>query len=404
MKIGRVLPPAAAPISVPNVLNGLVGLFQPKRELLRFSDELKKHFDVKHCFLVSSGKAALYCILKALHAIHPEKNEVLLPAFTCYCVASAVVRAGLKVRLCDIDSQTLDFDSVALAKELENSERLLCVVPTHLFGLHAQVETLRFLAKRKDFAVVEDAAQVMGGSENNAKLGLLGDVGFYSLARGKALSTCEGGIIVTNDDKIGAHVGVVVKTLPQYGLPDRAMLFFKACIIAVFSRPSLFWIPKSLPFLGLGGTYFDSDFSILSLSGFQAGMSRGWNKKLECLRRQRNKNIQRLASFFKVNTLSRCFSFANNTPVPEDLLRFPVRMDSEELCAETIRQSDRAGLGITITYPLPLCDLPELAGTVSGDYPAAKASSGRILTLPIHPFVNDKDAESIIKLLLKIVS
>jgi dTDP-4-amino-4,6-dideoxygalactose transaminase len=109
-------------------------------------------------------------------------------------------------------------------------------------------------------------------------------------------------------------------------------------------------------------------------------------------------------SFYEANSLDKCFSFANNTSYPEDLLRFPVMMESEKLCAETIRQGDKAGLGITITYPLPLCDLPELAGMVSGEYPVAKSSAGRILTLPIHPFVNDKDSEEITELLKKIVS
>ena len=75
---------------------------------------------MKHCFLVSSGKAALTLILQALKELHPERNEVLIPAFTCYSVPSSIVRAGLKVKLCDISPDTLDFDYNQLEKILND--------------------------------------------------------------------------------------------------------------------------------------------------------------------------------------------------------------------------------------------------------------------------------------------
>jgi dTDP-4-amino-4,6-dideoxygalactose transaminase len=399
MKLGRVLPPAAAPIRAQDIAAGIAGLLRADRELQRFRNELRQAFDVKYCFLVSSGKTALYCILKALHGLHPDRDEVLIPAFNCYCVASAIVRAGLKVRLCDVDADTLEFGLPALKTELDNRKRLLCVVPPHLFGLHAKVQRVASLVHDPSIPVVEDAAQVMGCSENGKKLGLQGEVGFFSLGRGKAFSTCEGGIIMTNDDAIGKGIGGIVETLQKYTVPELAMLLFKACVIAVFSHPSLFWIPKSLPFLGLGGTYFDSHFPLRSLSGFQAGMSRGWENRLEYYRTRRNDNSSKWVSFFNETRLAQCFSFANNTKSAHDLLRFPVRMATAELCAKTIGESDRAGLGITITYPLPLHELPELAGLVAGDFPVAKECAVRILTLPVHPLVTGRDMEKIGQLL-----
>jgi dTDP-4-amino-4,6-dideoxygalactose transaminase len=402
MKLGRVLPPAAAPIGAKDIMSGIAGMVGAGSELQRFENELKQTFKVKYCFLVSSGKTALYCILKALHDLHPDKDEVLIPAFNCYCVASAVIRAGLRVRLCDVDENTLEFDLAALKLELDNGKKLLCVVPPHLFGLHAQVQRVKSLVRDLLVAVVEDAAQVMGCSDKGTRLGLQGDVGFFSLGRGKAFSTCEGGIVVTNDDAIGTGVERVVRTLPKYSAPELAALLFKACVIAVFSRPSLFWIPKSLPFLGLGGTYFDAHFPLRTLSGFQAGMSRGWEKRLERFRNRRNENSSKWVSFFNEAGLSRCYSFANHAESAPDLLRFPVRMASAELCAKTISESDGAGLGVTITYPLPLHELPELAGRVSGKFPVAKECAARILTLPVHPYVTEKDMGRIGLLLRRI--
>ena len=132
MRIGRTLPPAAAPIGIADVLSGIAGILRGRKELERFRSELKQHFGVKHCFLVSSGKAAFALILLALRELFPGRDEVLIPAFTCYSVPSSIVRAGLKVRLCDLSPDRLDFDFVELPAMLY--DKLLAVVPTHLFG------------------------------------------------------------------------------------------------------------------------------------------------------------------------------------------------------------------------------------------------------------------------------
>ena len=110
MKIQRTLPPAAALIGINSLLHGLMGCVLGKKYLKRFEDELRTYFGVKHIFLLSSGKASLTIILKALKSLAPEKDQVLIPAYTCFSVPSAIVNAGLKVSLCDINSLTFDFD------------------------------------------------------------------------------------------------------------------------------------------------------------------------------------------------------------------------------------------------------------------------------------------------------
>ena len=109
LKPQRTLPPAASPIGFIDIAHGIAALRHGEKTRERFKSELQQYFGVKHVFLVSSGKAALFCILKALQKLHPDRNEVLVPAFNCYSVPSAVLAAGLKIRLCDIDPNTLDF-------------------------------------------------------------------------------------------------------------------------------------------------------------------------------------------------------------------------------------------------------------------------------------------------------
>ncbi len=106
MRIGRTLPPAVAPINTGNIVSGLKGIMRGKDEISDFETQLKSYFKVDFCCLFSSGKAALTITLKALHKLSPDKNEVLIPAYTCYSVPSAILKAGLKDRLCDLKSNT----------------------------------------------------------------------------------------------------------------------------------------------------------------------------------------------------------------------------------------------------------------------------------------------------------
>ena len=86
-----------------DILNGIRGAIRGKSEVEQRCREIARYFNAEHCYLVSSGKAALYLILMALKTLHPERQEVIMPAFCCYSVPSAIKRAGLKIRLCDID-------------------------------------------------------------------------------------------------------------------------------------------------------------------------------------------------------------------------------------------------------------------------------------------------------------
>ena len=110
MKIRRTIPPAAAPAALRDLIYGIAGLFLGRQYQELLEKTLKDYFGVKHVFLVSSGKAAFTLILNALKSLSPEKTQVLIPAYTCFSVPSAIVKAGLDVALCDLSSTSYDFD------------------------------------------------------------------------------------------------------------------------------------------------------------------------------------------------------------------------------------------------------------------------------------------------------
>jgi len=108
----------------------------PDRAVRLREEEIQKHFGVTYACLVSSGTAALTMALIALRDLS-ERTDVIIPAFTCYSVPAAVLTAGLRPVLCDVEPSTFDFDYAQLATTL--TDNTLSVVAHHLFGVPADI-------------------------------------------------------------------------------------------------------------------------------------------------------------------------------------------------------------------------------------------------------------------------
>lgn len=432
MRIGRTLPPAATPIAFGEIVSGICGIFRGQRELDRFELELKEHYGVEHCFFVSSGKAALTLILLALHELSPDRDEVVIPAFTCYSVPSSVVRAGLRIRLCDLHPGGLDFDFAQLSAMLfeeslrqadaravggasesridsddaadssgNSIQRVLAIVPTHLFGYPADVTRLRELIRDPGVTIVEDAAQAMGENLEGRKIGTLGDVGFFSLARGKAFSVVEGGVILTNRSDLAEALNRLVGHLPRYGLLPLLILVFKAVALMMLIHPRLFWVPNSLPFLKLGETHFETNFPIVQMSSFQAGLARHWQGKLEKLRDARKKNANRWIAILEARG-DHGSSFLRQGSL--GLLRFPLRVSDQKKRETLLKESARAGLGIMPVYPTSIDAIPELSGQIEGgEFPVAESCARELVTLPTHGYVVENDMAELSGLISRVL-
>ena len=432
MRIGRTLPPAATPIGVREIASGVCGIFRGRKELDRFRSELKEHFGVKHCFLVSSGKAAFTLILLALKELFPDRDEVLIPAFTCYSVPSSVVRAGLRIRLCDLRPDSLDFDFARLSTMLSKAppaqtearpagrasgsavdtrdaagssrdsiKRVLAVVPTHLFGYPADVTRLRRLNRDPGVTIVEDAAQAMGETREERKVGTLGDVSFFSLGRGKAFSVVEGGVVLTNRDEIAEGLNRFVTQLPSYGLLPLLNVIFKAAALMVLLNPRLFWVPRTMPFLKLGETLFEPHFPILRMSSFQAGLAKNWRGRLEKLRDVRKKNVNRWITVLEASR-THGSNFLRSRSL--GLLRFPLRVSDGKKQESLLRESARMGLGIMPVYPTSINAIPELRGKIEGGaFPVAESCARELVTLPTHGYLTEDDAMELSRLISRVL-
>jgi len=432
MRLGRTLPPAAAPIGLTDFVSGVCGIFRGRRELDRFQSELKEQFGVKHCYLVSSGKAAFALILLALKKLFPDRDKVLIPAFTCFSVPSSVVRAGFTISLCDVHPDNLDFDFAQLSAILSESSlsladagpagpaadslvrtrdsagnsggsigHILAVVPTHLFGIPADVARLREMIRDPGVTIVEDAAQAMGESRQGRKVGALGDVSFFSLGRGKALSVVEGGVILTDRDDLAEVLDRLVGRLPRYGLLPLVSLIFKAAALITFIRPRLFWVPKSIPFLKLGETLFEPHFPIRRMSSFQAGLARNWREKLEMLRDIRKKNVNRWVAYLEGSSIRGSHFLATQSL---GLVRFPLRVRDKKKREILLRESARSGLGIMPAYPTSINAIPQLKAKIGrGAFPVAESCARELVTLPTHGFLTKDDVSKLGKLISRVL-
>jgi dTDP-4-amino-4,6-dideoxygalactose transaminase len=395
IRIGRSLPPAAAPIPLKEVLQALPSCFQNDVVDPDFVKEIKQDFGQKFCLPVSSGKAGLVMILEALHILHPDRDEVVIPAFTCYSVPAAVKKAGLKVRLCDTGNGSLDYDKVHLAKIINQHEsKILCVLITHLFGCPADFDGIKAIVG-DTIPLVEDAAQAMGEEKNSKKLGTQGNAGFFSLGRGKALSTIDGGIVITNQDDIGYELIRLSKKLNRFTVSDKIKLAVKTIFTTLMQHPVVFWLPKSMPFLRLGQTIYEEDFPMCLMSSFQISLTHNWRKRLQRHQKARRENI----NFWQAVSLQNSFVMCKESK-PGNLVRLPVLVSSAEDRDKFCQTSNEKGCGIMPTYPTAINYIPQISGEFAGQFfPNAQYLAEHLLTLPVHEYVRDLDRTKILDIL-----
>ena len=151
----------------------------------------------KHCQAVANGTSALITSLAAL-GIGPG-DEVLVPPYTFVATINAVLMHHALPVFVDTDLETFQIDARKL--EAAITERTACIVPVHLGGAPADMDTILAVARRHNLPVIEDACQAHLAEWRNKKVGTLG-LGCFSFQASKNLNSGEGGAIVTNSDDL----------------------------------------------------------------------------------------------------------------------------------------------------------------------------------------------------------
>jgi perosamine synthetase len=159
-----------------------------------FEEAVAHACEVRHAVAVSSGTAALHLAVLAL-GLEPGA-EVLVPAYTFPATANAVVLAGLRPVLVDVDPETMNVDP----SQIEVSPRTKAVLAVHLFGRPARIEEL------PDLPLLEDAAGALGARRRGRACGSLGRLACLSFHPRKVVTTGEGGAVTTDDEGLADTV------------------------------------------------------------------------------------------------------------------------------------------------------------------------------------------------------
>jgi dTDP-4-amino-4,6-dideoxygalactose transaminase len=172
-------------------------------KVAEFEKLFAQRHKVKHAIAVSNCTTALHLALVALDV--KEGDEVIVPAFTWVSTANAIMYCNATPVFIDIDIKTFNIDVSQLKSKI--TPRTKAVIPVHLFGLCANIDEIKKIAPQ--LKIVEDGACAAGAGIGDRPAGSLGDIGCFSFHPRKSVTTGEGGMLTTNDDKLGERLNML---------------------------------------------------------------------------------------------------------------------------------------------------------------------------------------------------
>jgi len=308
-------------------------------------------------------------------------------------VAASAVKAGLRVRVADVDPETLDYAPAALRQI--DAERVLAIVATNLYGLPSDMPALTRWAQERGVFLVDDAAQAMGASISGRASGTWGDAGLFSFDRGKNVSAINGGAVLSHCANVATALATEMRTLGSPRLGAATLDVVGALAYTVLLHPVLYGVPARMPFLGLGKTQFDTDYPLERTSRPLAALALTMLDRLPVLTLARRENAARLD--LELRSLPGIQLPQPRPGADPAYLRFPLLMPSRESRDESVMRLTARGIGASGSYPRAIVDVRELQDRLVGDpaTPMGRTIADRILTLPTHPYVRAADIRSI---------
>ena len=167
-----------------------------------FEKKLAAYNGVKHAVVVSSGTAALHLSLLALGI--KEGDEVIVPAFTFPATANVVEAVGARPVFVDINLSDFCIDTNKIEEVISKNTK--AIIPVHEFGQAAKMDDIVRIAEQYSLKLIEDAACALGTEFENQKVGTFGELGCFSFHPRKAITTGEGGAVVTKHDSLANKV------------------------------------------------------------------------------------------------------------------------------------------------------------------------------------------------------
>jgi len=164
----------------------------------KFEEDFAQYIGTKFAVSFNSATSALHAAIVAV-GVNPGE-EVIVPPYTFTSTATSVLMHNAIPVFADVQSDIFCIDPISIEKRI--SKLTKAIIPVHLFGHPAEMDEIMEIAQKHNLKIIEDCAQAVGAKYKNKKVGSIGDCGIFSFQETKAISTGEGGMLVTNDEKI----------------------------------------------------------------------------------------------------------------------------------------------------------------------------------------------------------
>jgi dTDP-4-amino-4,6-dideoxygalactose transaminase len=308
----------------------------------RFEKKLASYCQTKYAIGVSSGTDALLCAMMAI-GIKPG-DEVICPSFTFFATAGCIARLGAIPVFAEIDPRTFNLDPDLLEKKI--TARTRAIIPVHLFGQTADMESINAIADRHGVKVIEDAAQAIGAKRNGkpaCSMSVAGCLSFYPTKNLGAFG--DAGAICTSDDTLAEDC-------------------------------------RLLRVHGSGHQYHHKMIGgMFRLAAIQAAVLDVKLKYLDSWHEARRKNAALYDSLLAGSSVATPLIDPGNYSIYN---QYVVRVKNRD--AVRARLTDRH-VGSGIYYPLPLHQQECFAylGYREGDLPVTEQACREVLALPIYP-------------------
>lgn len=329
------------------------------KEVEAFEREFAAYCGVRHCIGVGNGLDALHLILRAYDI--GEGDEIIVPANTYIATWLAVSYSGAVPVPVEPDEKTYNINPDFIGKAI--TKKTKAIIPVHLYGQPADMDSINDIAKKYGLKVIEDAAQAHGAKYKGRRAGGLGDAAGFSFYPGKNLGAFgDSGAITTNDNELADKV----KLLRNYG-----------------SRIKYYNEVKG----------FNS-----RLDELQAAFLRVKLKKLDKWNRRRSKiAVQYISGLKEMKDLM--LPYVPEWAEPVWHLFVVSNKERDKLQAYLTE----AGIGTMIHYPIPphLQEAYTDLGCRPGDFPVAERISKEVISLPMGPHLDEPGRASVISAILQ---
>ena len=168
----------------------------------KFEEAFAAYLERKHAVTTTNGTSALHLALSALGV--QKGDEVIIPDFTMGACINAILYCGATPVFCDVDPETFTIDPKDIERKISTKTKV--IMPVHIYGHPADMDPILSLAKKKGVTVLEDAAEAHGAKYHGKFCGSLGDVAAFSFYGNKIITTGEGGMVVTDDDRLAQRL------------------------------------------------------------------------------------------------------------------------------------------------------------------------------------------------------